>query len=162
MDNINKKSTANQMRILMRRMRDGKYDANESKSTTKKNLDIRDMIKITRKLNEDVDEKSLNKKTGLDQPMEEKKFLDNFNDINVNIRFIELEVYDNLVFWGGTVDGILQFIYKVTPNENSSGVEYKYLEDFSPDNPETSEIIKKIDAYYNTFYRYWQDNIVQQ
>ena len=161
MSDINKKNGANQMRVFLRRMRDGKYDTNES-ITPKKDLDMRDMLKITRRLNEDTGGNEMNKKTVFDQPAEEQKMLNNFKDINVNIKFIDLEVYDSLVFWGGTVDGILQFIYKVTPDELTSEPEFKYLEGFSPDNPETDEIIKRITDYYNTFYRYWQDNLVQK
>ena len=163
MSDINKKSTPDQMRVLLKRMREGKYDANESQVEPKKNLDMRDMLKITRRLNEEPQEKSENKKNVYDQPQEEQKFLNYFRDIPVNVKFIDLEVYDNLVFWGGTVDGIIQFIYKVTPDENTSGVEFNYLEDFSPDNPQNDEIIKRIEAYYDTvFYKYWQSNILQK
>lgn len=162
MGDINKKSTPDQMRVLLKRMREGKYDANESQNTPKKNLDVRDMLKITRRLHEENEEKSTNLKNVYDQPQEEQKFLDYFRDIPVNVKFIPLEVYENLVFWGGTVDGIIQFIYKVTPDEDTSGVEYNYLEDFSPDNPENDEIIKRIDAYYETFYKYWQENVLQK
>jgi len=165
MSDINKKSTPDQMRVLLKRMREGKYDANESQAQPKRNLDIRDMLKITRKLNEEPEEKksSENLKNVYDQPQEEQKFLNYFRDIPVNVKFIDLEVYDNLVFWGGTVDGIIQFIYKVTPDENTSGVEFNYLEDFSPDNPQNDEIIKRIEAYYDTvFYKYWQSNILQK
>jgi len=162
MSDINKKSTPDQMRVLLKRMREGKYDASESLNTSKKNLDVRDMLKITRRLHEESEEKAANLKNVYDQPQEEQKFLDYFRDINVNVKFIPLEVYENLVFWGGTVDGIIQFIYKVTPNEDTSGVEYNYLEDFSPDNPENDEIIKRIDAYYEIFYKYWQENVIQK
>ena len=58
--------------------------------TEVKEVTMRDMLKITRRLNE-VDG---NKATAYDQPNEEKKLLNNFKDINVNIRFIDLEVND--------------------------------------------------------------------
>jgi hypothetical protein len=60
------------------------------------------------------------------------------------------------------VDGIIQFVYKVTPDETTSGVEFNYLEDFTPDNPENDEIVNKIEEYYNSFYKYWQNNILQR
>lgn len=163
MSDINKKNGPNQMRILLKRMRvgtDGNWQT-ESQQPQKKSLDIRDMLKITRKLNEESNS-SINKKTVYDQPQEEEKFLSNFRDINVNVKFIDLEVYDNLVFWGGTVDGIIQFVYKVTPDESTSNVEFNYLDDFSPDNPENDEIINRIEGYYDTFYKYWQNNMIQQ
>jgi hypothetical protein len=156
----------------MKRMREGKYNVNEVDKTPDsipKSLSMRDLLKITRnhKLNEDVNvvddkKKALNKKTVYDQTEEEEKFRNFFNDMNVNINFIELEVYDNLIFWGGTVDGIIQFIYKVTPDKRTSGVEFNYLEDFSPDNPDNDAIIKKIQSYYDTFYKFWRNNMLDK
>lgn len=125
-------------------------------------MKMKDMLNITRMLNEEDDiEPKTNLKTAYDQKQEEDKFLNYVNDLNINIRFIELEIYDDFVFWGGTVDGIIQFIFKVTPNERTSGIEFNYLEDFSPDNPENKEIIDKIESYYDTFYSYWSNNILQ-
>lgn len=159
--NINDKSTPNQMRELIKRMRSGSYVA-ETKQTPKKDLTVRDMLKITRNINEGVDDESKhNKATAYDQNSEEEKFRNFFSDMNVNIRFIKLEVYDNLIFWGGTVDGIIQFVYKVTPDESTSGVEFNYLEDFTPDNPENEEIVGRIESYYDNFYKYWRNNMLQ-
>lgn len=160
MNDINKKSDSNQMRTLIGRMRKG-YTANESKIAPKKDLSVRDMLKITRKLNENAANTQMDKKTAYDQETEENKMLNYFEDMNVNIRFIPLEVYDNLVFWGGTVDGMIQFVYKVTPDEDTSNVEFNYLEDFTPDNPENDEIVKRLESYYDVFAKYWQQNIVQ-
>lgn len=168
MNDINKKNSPNQMRVFLKRMRDNKEYTNESQIKTvdspKKNLDMRDMLKITRNLNENTDEKkkSENMKTVFDQSVEEQKMLNFFDDLNVNIRFIELEIYNDLVFWGGIVDGIIKFVYTVTPNETTSNVEFDYSEDFSPDNPENDEIIKKLEEYYDIFYKYWRNNMIQQ
>lgn len=156
-NDINKKNTPNQMRILMKRMRDGKFTANESKEP-KKDLDMRDMLKITRRINES----SENKETVYDQSMEEEKFRNFFKDMEVHPKFINLEVYDDLVFWGGVVDGIIKFVYTVTPDETTSKVEFDYSEDFSPDNPENDLIIEKLEEYYNIFYKYWRNNMIQQ
>jgi hypothetical protein len=160
MNDINKKNASNQMRTFIGRMRKGYTAANES-VTEKKDLNVRDMLKITRKLNEEVSNNPIDKKTAYDQENEEKKLLNYFKDMNVNIRFIPLEVYDNFVFWGGTVDGMIQFVFKVTPNENTSNVEFNYLEDFSPDNPENDEIVNRLEAYYDIFSKFWQENMVQ-
>jgi hypothetical protein len=162
MSDINKKSTPDQMRILLKRMRTGNDNwQSESVIQPKRNLDVRDMLKITRRIHEEGEAKSANMKTVFDQGAEETKFLNHFKDIPVNVKFIPLEINDNLVFWGGTIDGVIQFVFKVTPNESTSGVEFNYLEDFSPDNPENDEIIKRVEAYYNTFYKYWQNNMIQ-
>jgi len=167
MNDINKKSTSNQMRILMKRMREGKYDANESKETPKKNLDMRDMLKITRKLNEDINNnearnKAQNKETVYDQSIEQQKMINFFRDLNVNLRFVDLEVYDSLVFFGGIVDGIIKFAYSVTPDNETSNLEFDYSPEFSPDDPQNDEIIKRLEAYYEVFSKYWQNNLLQK
>ena len=163
---MNDKSTPNQMRILLRRMRGEEFVVNEETQKPKKDLTMRDMLKITRKLNEEIEvddkKKAVNKKTAYDQEIEEEKLRNFFDDMNVNIKFQDLQVYDNLVFWGGTVDGVIQFVYKVTPDERTSGVEFNYLEDFSPDNPDNDLIVSKLETYYDTFYKYWRDNVIQQ
>ncbi|MDA3780012.1 MAG: hypothetical protein PF487_07335 [Bacteroidales bacterium] len=154
-NDINKKNSPNQMREMMKRIREGKFTANESKES-KKDLTMRNMLKITRTINEKVN----GKETVYDQSIEEKKFLDFFDDMNVSIKFIELEVFGDLVFWGGTIDGVIQFVYKVTPDESTSGIEFNYLKDFSPDNPENEEITGRIESYFDTFYKYWRDNVM--
>lgn len=159
---INNKSASIQMREMIKRVHTGSFVGESKDNAVKKNMSVRDMIKITRKLNENTNPDKQNKKTVYDQAKEEEKFRTFFNDLNVNIKFIELEVYDDLIFWGGTVNGIIQFVYKVTPNKNTSGVEFNYLEGFSPDNPENDEIIDRIKSYYDTFYKYWRNNILQK
>ena len=163
-NNINNKTTPNQMRILMKRMRDGNNVCFDSKinETPRKDLNMRDMLKITRRLNEDDQNKALNKKTVYDQATEEEKMLNFFKEMNVNLKFIPLEVYDNLVFWGGTVDGVIRYVYTVTPDDSTSNVEFDYSEDFSPDDPKNDEIIKKLEEYYDIFSKYWQNNMIQR
>lgn len=163
MNNINNKTSPNLMREMMKRVREGGYTPTNEIKESKKDLNVRDMLKITRDINEgtiSLREDSENKETVYDQSIEEEKFRNFFNDMNVSIKLIELEVYDNLVFWGGTIDGVIQFIYKVTPDESTSGVEFNYLPDFSPDNPENEEITGRIESYFDTFYKYWRDNVM--
>lgn len=163
-NNINNKTSPNQMRVFMKRMRNGDY-ISEKQNVIVKDLTMRDMLRITRKLNEDVEnkdepEKKTNLKTAFDQENEEKKLRNYFDDINVDIKFIDLEIYDNFVFWGGTIDGVIQFAYTVTPNEKTSKIEFNYLPDFSPDNPDNDIIVKKIESYYDIFYKYMRNNVL--
>lgn len=260
MSNLNDKSSPDQMRVLMKRMREGDtHIVNETnKPEPKKDLDVRDMLKITRNIHEGVNERVAepvdisglegeelitanynklsadlefnklaqayenflkvkkidfkpsevleralsasrdliaeylrgvkglnvtgedvqnyfqsmltkfkgvvnedeNKETVYDQSMEEEKFRNFFNDMNVSIKFIDLEVFDNLIFWGGTINGIMQFVFKVTPEEESSGVEFNYLDDFSPDNPENDEIVGRVESYFDNFYKFWRTNVL--
>ena len=170
---MNDKTSPNQMRILLRRMRGKKYVVNENVEILKKELDIRDMLKITRKLNEDIqpeidqtetpETKPVNKKTDQDQANEEQKFKDSFSSINdINVDFIELEVTDEYVFWGGTINEVLQFVYKVTPDENTNGVEFNPLEGYNEDDPKNEEIMKKVESYFDKFYEYWIDSVIQK
>jgi hypothetical protein len=161
-NDINNKTSPNLIREMMKRVREGGYIPNESQEP-KKDLSVRDMLKITRDINEGVvslREDAENKKTAYDQGLEEEKFRNFFSDMNVSIKLIDLEVYDNLIFWGGTIDGVIQFVYKVTPDESTSGVEFNYLEDFSPDNPENEEITDRVESYFDNFYKYWRDNVM--
>lgn len=157
MNNINKLPVINQIKLFIKRVR-SENDVTESFNHEGKDLNMRDMLKLTRSLNE-IDTK-LNKKTVYDQNAEEEKIRNFFNDLNVSIKMIDLEIYDNLVFWGGTIDGVIQFVYKVTPDDSNSGVEFNYLKDFSPDNPENDEIVNRVESYYDTFYKYWRNNII--
>ena len=166
---INDKTSPNQMRIFMKRIREGKY-VPQMKGTTKHELTMRDMLKITRKLNEDVEEPEntegqksteVSKKTVYDQGEEEEKFRNYFNDMNVDVKFSELKVYDNMIFWGGTIDGVIQFAYTVTPDEKTTKITYKYLPDFTADNPDNDKIIEKIESYFDIFYKYWRNNVLQ-
>lgn len=153
----------NDARSLLKKMRDGKYVKEDvSKNDVKpKELTMRDLLAKTRKLNEqEEDAVTKNRKTVYDQQREEQNFRNFFQDLNVDIDFIELEVHDDLIFWGGTVDGMVQFVYKVAPDETTSGVEFNYLDGFSLDNPDNDEIVKKIETYYDTFYKYWRNNIL--
>jgi hypothetical protein len=161
-ENINNKTTPIQMRVLMKRMRDGNY-ISEKQNIVIKDLSMREMLKITRRLNEDIEdskENDINLKTAYDQNNEEEKFRNYFDDMNVDIKFIPLKIQDDLVFWGGTIDGVIQFIYTVTPDEKTSKIEFNYLPDFSPDNPDNDMIVKKIESYYDIFYKYMRDNVL--
>ncbi|MFW6272270.1 MAG: hypothetical protein ACOC2U_00635 [bacterium] len=131
---------------------------NEYEEKNNKTLNTHELLRITRSLNEE-EKPSENKKNAYDQEYEEKKLIDFVGDLNVNIKFRELEVYDDYVYWGGVIDGIIAFVYRVTPDENTKGVRFDYLEGFSPDNPEYKEIIDKIENYFDVFYDYWSEVI---
>jgi len=166
---MNNKTASIDMKTLLRRMRGEKYIVNED-IMPKKDLTVHDMLKITRKLNEDIgietdvdQSKPVNKKTDQDQANEEQKFKDTFPiGYDINVDFIELEVTDKYVFWGGTINGLIQFVYKVTPDENTSGVEFNYLEGYNEDDPKNDEIIKRVESYYDKFYEYWIDSVIQK
>jgi len=160
MGDINTKNSPNQMRILINRIREGNY-IDESNEIVP-NYSMRDMLKITRKLNE-----SDNNDSDIDLaiPVEEKalrnEFLNVFDKsmkVSVKLRN-KIELTKDMGYWGGTINGVIQFVYIATNDEDTSGVKFNYLDGFSPDNPENDEIIKKVESFYNRFYNYWEDEI---
>lgn len=164
---MKKTTTSNEMRIFLNRMCNG-YDVKNQKKILLKEYTMRDLLKITRSLNEEKEENEigLNKITTIDQKNEENKFLALFDNMpeneTVSVIFFDLYVYDNLIFWGGVVDGVIEFTYQVTKEENSSGVMFDFLEEYSPDNPKYDEIIKRIENYYNKFSEYWRNEVLNK
>ena len=127
-------------------------------------LYVRDMIKITRGMKDDkkkVQSSIPEKISPAEEKEEQEKFENFFRNNNVFIEFQPLEVYPHGVFWGGTIDDQIQWVYKVTPEEISSGVDINVLGGFQKNDPENQEIIKKLESYYDTFYKFWRDNEIE-
>lgn len=168
---MNNKSTPDQMRILLRRMRGEKFNVNEV-SEPKKNLSIRDMLKITRNINEALgdqtqEEKPENKETFEDQKREEEKLLARLQNPDeeiptVTVDFGDLIVTDKFVFFAGTVNGVIQFAYSVSRDNSKSRVKFNYLEGFNPDDEENKRIIEQLEIYYREFASWWLDNVLQK
>jgi len=172
MSDINTKNSPNQMRHFLGKLYNpGKQNTEHIKAEEiKKELTLKDMLKITRRLNEEVatqdvdgEKEQENKETVYDQRNEEEKIKNYFSDMRpkVNIRFFDLLVFSDLVYWGGTVDGVIQFTYSVTPDEDTSGITFDYTEDFTPDNPHNEDIKERLEAYFDVFSDYWQSNVIQ-
>lgn len=121
-------------------------------------MSMRDSLNIMRNLNEGPIERTI---TPNQQKKEEEKFNNSLQNNEVSVRYENLVVLDNGVFWGGTIDNQLQFVYTVTPDENTSGVEFNYLEGYNPQDPENNEVIKNVESYYDEFYKYWRENELQ-
>lgn len=150
-------STPNDMRKFIGYMK-GKKPISVINNTIneKKDMSIRDMLGKMRRLNEDA---SIT--TSIDISNEENKLNNYFKDNNVTIEFEDLKIYPNGVIFGGIIDNQIQFVYKVTPDENTSGIEIDYLDNFDSQDPENEEVVKKIESYYDIFYKYWRENILQ-
>ena len=170
-------------RESLRRMRNFKnnvveeYDKKPVKEDKKKkDLSMRDMLKITRNLNEavgidvnkdgDIDAKIISadfndKKTAYDQDEQEQQFRNAIKDFNVNVEFEPIDISDRSVLWNGTIDNQLQWSYLVTPDENKNGAKFNYSRNFDDSRPENSELVKRIDDYYNDFYKYWREGEIE-
>ena len=166
-------------RTLLKRMRTGEYIKEEAvEEVVQKEMTTRDMLKITRNfVNEDVEtdvslgssdaqtatpdgeEESKNVKTRLDQEVEEQKFKNFFDDMNVHIELKPIIVKDDKVFWEGIVDGVIQFIFTITGDDRTSGVKFQYLRDGYENSETSKEIVDRLLSYYDTFYKYWNRNL---
>ena len=152
----------NDVRLSLDKMRKGGYSIPSKKKSN--DISMRDLLKITRTktLNEDEDVDNgvkVNKANPMDQKAEEEKFKDAFQYLKVIVDFQPLKVYDDYIFWGGTINNAIQFVYKITPTEELNNVEINYLKDFKPEDPENKEIAEKIEDYYNDFFERWKDQI---
>ncbi len=147
------------MLSLMKNKSTPKKDNKKSGNILNLNEDVRNSLKKMR--NYKINEAKF-KTLDLDVKREEENFLNFFDDLNVMVDFIELEVYDEGVFWGGTIDGVIQFVYLITPSEVDSGYEIYYLDDFNKENPDNIEISKRIEMYYDDFRKFWSENLLQQ
>ncbi len=145
----------------------------------KKDMSVRDMLKITRSINEatmsqldinqdgnvdanliDVDTDS--KKTVFDQTKEEEKFREAIKQFNVDAQFEPIEILDNSIVWNGTIDNQIQWSFLVTPDENVNGAKFNYSQNYDDKQPDNEELIKTIEAYYDDFYKFWRDNELEQ
>lgn len=157
----NNKNLYMEMRDLLKKMRksttDNIIESDRDKGSARNLLNsIRNYNKI------EIKEEPVEKTLANDQEREEEKMRGYFQDLEVMIDFIELEIFEKGIFWGGTIDGVVQFVYKVTPDEKSSGFEIYYLEDFDKNNPDNEEISNRIERYYEEFFKFWRDNFLQK
>ena len=118
---------------------------------------MRESLKLMREAIETSDKE---KTTERDMRDEEDRMQNFFAEQNVHIEFKVLDVFDNSVFAGGVINRQIQFIYKISTMDGENGVKIETLDDFNEKDPNNGEIIKKIESYYDTFYKYWEDNIL--
>lgn len=128
-----------------------------------KEMTMREMLRITRQkqmqeeaiASSEPVEKQL---SPAEQEQQERTMQQYFENDNVLIKFEKIMLFDEGVFWAGTIDGQLKFAYFVTPKESESGVKIERSPDFDPTNEDNQKIEKKVIDYYDTFYDYWSQN----
>lgn len=150
----------NRINKIINRIEGSKNNKQENKNK-KKILSTQDYVKKIRHLNEDEVKEKINRKTEYDQSIEEEKFRSNFDDLNVVIKFGELKIYDDYIFWDGVIDGLIYFTFEVTPYDDTSNVYLDYSDKFIGNNPDNQEIVDRLESYYNQFFKYWRDNIFE-
>lgn len=90
--------------------------------------------------------------------IEKDKFENTFKNYNVAFEYEPLLIIGRAVIWGGTIDGQIQWIYKVSDEDNTSGVEMNFAPDFNPDEGDNKKIVNLIESYYNVFFKFWREN----
>lgn len=126
-----------------------------------KEMTMREMLRITRKnqIEEEISSETTERQLSpAEQEQQQRNMQDYFEDDNITIRFEPVLLYDDGIFWAGTIDGQLKFAYMVTPDENTSGVNIERSPDFDPSNEDNQNVEKKIIDYYDSFYEYWSKN----
>lgn len=131
----------------------------ENVQEIKKDMSMRDMMGKMRVLNEGEGSEM---GTSIDKAGEEGRMANYFEEDNVTIEYEDFHVHNNGVLLAGTIDGQIQFVYKVTPDEKTSGIEVNYLNNFDPLDPENEVVVKKVESYYDIFYKYWRDQLFKQ
>ena len=160
------KKDKHDMRVLLGRMRtnDGKFgDLTETKK--KKELTTRELLAKTRKLNEDfaneAEEDKKNKATNFDNEYWVDRFNKFFNDLNITIKpedVFKLKITDDFAFWGANILKQIQFLYAVTGEDDTSGIQYNYAEDFNAENEDNVKIVERIEKFYDQFSDYCRKN----
>jgi len=145
-------------REMIKRMRGKPFIPETKTDEKKKSFDMRDMLKITRNLNENNDAYLQNKITTYDQKEEEDKMKAAFDDYAID--FIPLEVYNGFVYWGGTLGGVVKFAFSVTNDEKTSTLKIGFPEDSKPANPEEEELVQDLEKYYQVFKHFWRKEML--
>lgn len=128
---------------------------------------IQEWVKEFRNLNEQEEEpeNQEEERVSMETPNDQKRMEDWFNDafrtFDILVKFDDLKVYNDLVFWSGTINGVIQFVFKVTENPDVNGIELNYSDDIDIQNPTNNEIIERLEQFYKDFSDYWLKNVIQ-
>jgi hypothetical protein len=155
---------SNDIRYLLGLMRGTKKpvtSVNSSKSNEEMN--VREMLSKMRQAKRAyINEAEISQSTPFDQKNEEKKTIDFFDDDNLVFDFEELKIYDNGVWWGGTINNVIEWVFKVSTDEKLNGLDINEMKGVDANVEKNQEIIKKLEAHYETFSNYWIDNKIQK
>lgn len=135
----------------------------------KKEKSFKDFLNEMRKLKEEVE--SENRKTVYDEKSEQRKLLNSLPS-DVVINFEDLEIYDDRIIWGGTINNDFNFFYKVTEDGKGDEYDFNFISGFDPTGEELGdseeadeyveekmEIFEKIQHYYDEFSNYWRNEL---
>lgn len=133
---------------------------------TEKPLDMREMLKRARKMNEDVttDQFNVEDMTRVDKENQQEKIENAFKDQDVYISIEEFKQYNDssgepiAFFLSGGIDGVITFDLKVGKTEDTSGIDWTATPDFRSDQ-RNNDIIERLKDYYKEFYEEWRESL---
>ena len=120
-------------------------------------VSMRELNKRMRKLNENTDQITIPES---ELSVEIQKFKNVFRDYNVSFEFENFIILNGGIIWGGSLDNQIQWVYKVTDDDTTSGVELNFAPEFNPDEEDNKKLIDLIENYYNIFFKYCRDNFI--
>lgn len=149
----------------MRRFLSGDKRITEQKSKSNKPLDMREMLKRARMMNEQSDMSfNIEDMTSTDKEAQKEKIQNAFKDQDVYVQIEEFKQYndengDPLAFFlSGGIDGVITFTLKVGKTEEISGVDWTATPEFS-DDQRNEDIIQRLTDYYKDFYEEWRESL---
>jgi hypothetical protein len=172
------------VRISLKKMRQYfKGEVVTESSDQKTLLDMREMLKRSRKMNEFVTDKPTNLRpetnvnsqkntidfdvqdmTDVDKETQKKKIETAFQDQDVFVSIEEFKQYNNNdgdpigFFLSGGIDGVITFDLKVAKTEEASGIDWTATPDFKEDQ-KNNEIIERLKSFYEQFYEEWRESL---
>jgi len=128
-------------------------------------LDMRQMLKRARKMNEteqlDFDVQDM---TDVDKQNQQEKIENAFKDQDVYVSLEDFKQYNNpdgnpigFILSGG-IDGVITFSLQVGKTEDMSGIDWTATPDFKADQ-KNNEIIERLKSFYKEFYEEWRESL---
>lgn len=169
---MKEKTSPNEMRDLLGKMRGTLVETDKVTMNGRiyPEMTIRDMLKITRKLNESEDDVDFsNKATPRDVSFIEESIKNMFDNTGLNVTFKfperndphELYVDEVFAYWGATVNNVLMFTYTINVEDDAdTGAKFKYVEESRvlEDSEEYQDIVEKIMQFFeSTFFPYFRE-----
>lgn len=155
-------STRNEMKKMIGRMR-GKETFNEHRIVEQENdLSVRDMLKITRMLNEDEssdEDENVDVEAQSDQSNQEERIKNYFDSRNIlaKFKFGDLMVTQNKVFWSFVINGELRVAFKVDrTGKKKPSMVFGYKDQANPE--EYKELTDEVKKYFDIFIK-WTESL---
>ena len=153
-------------RELLKRMRGKKFVAEAVNDEPKKEVTMRDMLKITRAINEEFEDPTtggddeVDVEAQSDKSTEEKKMTNYFasRNIRVSIVFNSLVVTKKKVYWSFVINSVMRIAFKYVPSDKvNSGIVFEYKNE--EDAEKLSEIAEEVKKYFDVWVDYWEINL---